>query len=128
MVVGGTADHALSLFVLSKDHSIAQIVYEVKRSSSKWNKTQGPEYKKFYRQIGYGAFSVRQSHVEQVRQYIRGQERHHRKMTFQDELPEFFKRYEVGELEKGARPAILRFLVSHPWVCKRWMTIYYDIL
>ena len=24
--------------------------------------------------------------------------------------------------------AILRFLVSHPWVCKRWMTIYYDIL
>jgi len=30
LVVGGTADHALSLFVLSKDHSIAQIVYEVK--------------------------------------------------------------------------------------------------
>ena len=72
LLVGGAIDHVHSLFVLSKNHSIADIVYEVKRSSSKWIKTQGIEYKKFYRQSGYGAFSVSQSHVEQVRGPIVG--------------------------------------------------------
>jgi len=95
LLVGGTSDHVHSLFVLSKNHSIAKIVYEVKRSSSKWVKTQGPEYRKLYWQSGYGAFSVSQSHVEQVRRYILRQEQHHRKLTFQDELREFLKRYEV---------------------------------
>ena len=95
LLVGGTADHVHSLFVLSKNHSMAQVVYEVKRSSSKWIKTQGPEHRKFYWQSGYGAFSVSQSHVEQVRRYILGQERHYRKVTFQDEYREFLKRYEV---------------------------------
>jgi REP-associated tyrosine transposase len=73
--VGGTSDHTHALFMLSKSCSIAEIVYEVKRSSSKWVKTQGQIYKKFYWQGGYGAFSVSQSHVEQVRRYILEQER-----------------------------------------------------
>jgi len=95
LVVGGVADHVHALFALSKNHSIAEIVYEVKRGSSKWIKTKGPELKKFQRQSGYGAFSVSQSHVEQVRGYIEGQERHHRRVTFEDEFREFLRRYEV---------------------------------
>jgi len=55
LIVGGAADHVHSLFALSKNHSIAEIVYAVKRSSSKWIKTQGAEYKKFFWQSGYGA-------------------------------------------------------------------------
>jgi REP element-mobilizing transposase RayT len=95
LLVGGVVDHVHLLFALSKNHSIAEIVYEVKRGSSKWIKTQGTEFGKFHWQNGYGAFSVSQSHVEQVRRYIAGQERHHRKTTFQDELREFLRRYEV---------------------------------
>src|SRR5437588_2580620 len=102
LIVGGAADHVHSLFVLSKNRSIAEIVYEVKRGSSKWIKTQGAEHKKFHWQSGYGAFSVSQSHVEQVRRYIAGQERHHRKVTFQDELREFLRRYEVEYDERYA--------------------------
>ena len=93
--VGGAADHVHVLFALSKNHSVAQVVYEVKRSSSKWMKTKGLAYKKFYWQSGYGAFSVSQSHVEQVRRYILRQEQHHRKVTFQDEYREFLRRYDV---------------------------------
>jgi putative transposase len=100
LLVGGAADHIHALFVLSKNHSIAEIVYEVKRSSSKWIKTQGAGYKKFYWQSGYGAFSVSQSHVEQVRKYIAGQERHHRKVTFEDEFRKFLRRYEVDYDER----------------------------
>jgi REP element-mobilizing transposase RayT len=95
LLIGGVADHVHALFALSKNHSIAEIVYEVKRGSSKWIKTQGPEFKSFHWQNGYGAFSVSQSHVEQVRRYIARQELHHRKVTFQDELREFLRRYEV---------------------------------
>ena len=95
LLVGGVADHVHSLFALSKNHSIAEIVYEVKRGSSKWIKTQGSEFGKFHWQNGYGAFSISQSHVEVVRLYIAAQERHHRKVTFQDEFREFLRRYEV---------------------------------
>src|SRR5438876_859127 len=95
LVVGGVADHVHALFALSNNHSIAEIVYEVKRGSSKWIKTKDPEFKKFHWQSGYGAFSVSQSHVEQVRRYIEGQERHHRRITFEDEFREFLRRYEV---------------------------------
>jgi REP element-mobilizing transposase RayT len=62
--IGGPADHIHALFVLSKNSSIAQIVYEVKRGSSKWIKRQGAGFRKFHWQSGYGAFSVSQSHVE----------------------------------------------------------------
>jgi len=93
--IGGANDHIHALFVLSKNSSIAQVVYEVKRGSSKWIKTQGPEFRKFHWQNGYGAFSVSQSHVEQVRRYILRQEQHHRKITFQDEYREFLRRYDV---------------------------------
>jgi REP-associated tyrosine transposase len=56
LIVGGVADHVHSLFALSKNHSIAEIVYEVKRGSSKWIKTQDSAFRTFHWQSGYGAF------------------------------------------------------------------------
>jgi REP element-mobilizing transposase RayT len=100
LIVGDVSDHAHALFVLSKNHSIASIVYEVKRSSSKWVKTQGAQLRKFHWQSGYGAFSVSQSHIEQVREYILKQEKHHHKTTFQDEFREFLKKYEIDYDER----------------------------
>ena len=95
LIVGGVTDHVHALFVLSKNHSIADIVYEIKRSSSKWVTRQAANLQKFYWQAGYGAFSVSQSHVEQVERYIRDQEKHHLKKTFQDEFREFLRKYQV---------------------------------
>jgi putative transposase len=46
-------------------------------------------------QAGYAAFSVSQSSVDEVKRYIKTQEEHHRKMTFQDELRAFFRRHEI---------------------------------
>ena len=80
-------------FVLSKNDSIANVVYELKRSSSKWAKTQG--LRKFSWQAGYGAFSVSESNVEKVRGYVARQEQHHRRKTFEEEFREFLKRYKV---------------------------------
>ena len=50
---------------------------------------------RFYWQSGYAAFSVSESNAERVRRYIDNQEEHHRKMTFQDELRELFRRHRI---------------------------------
>lgn len=86
IVMGGVADHVHSLFCLSKNHSLAKVVEELKKGSSKWLKTQGNEFHDFHWQAGYGAFSVSQSNVDEVKRYIEQQEEHHRKRTFQEEL------------------------------------------
>jgi REP element-mobilizing transposase RayT len=95
IVVGGCDDHVHALFALSRNHSIAQIVKEIKRTSSAWIKIVERRYSKFHWQSGYGAFSVSQSHVCQVQRYIMNQEHHHRRKTFQDEFRAFLKKYEI---------------------------------
>ena len=73
----------------------AKLVEEIKSSSSKWIKQEHPRLTDFHWQAGYGEFSVSQSNVEQVRQYITNQESHHRQRTFQDEFRELLRRHEL---------------------------------
>jgi hypothetical protein len=80
---------------LSRTCSVAETVKEVKRSSSLWLKTQSSDLHDFAWQNGYDVFSIGFSQVETVRNYIAGQEVHHRKISFQDEFREFLKRYEI---------------------------------
>lgn len=100
LIVGGVADHVHILCVLSRNITIAKLVGEIKRSSSKWIKTKGRMLGKYAWQNGYGAFSVGQSEVERVRKYISMQEEHHRKRTFQDEYRLFLTKYEVQYNER----------------------------
>jgi putative transposase len=46
-------------------------------------------------QEGYGAFSVSHSHLNRVANYIRNQETHHRRKSFQQEYIEFLARHHV---------------------------------
>ena len=90
-----TSDHVHILCSLSRNLSLAKLLEELKKSSSKWIKSKGPELQGFYWQAGYGAFSVSQSKVEPARNYIRQQEEHHRNTTFQDEFRQFLKRHDI---------------------------------
>ena len=83
--IDGTEDHVHCLFVLGLQYSIPKIVEELKKSSSKWLKTNGSEHSNFYWQIGYGIFSVSYSQIELVKTYIRTQDSHHRHMSFVEE-------------------------------------------
>jgi len=49
---------------------------------------------------GYADFSVSQSNLEQVKHYIAGQEEHHRKIAFQDELRALLRKHEIEWDEK----------------------------
>jgi putative transposase len=93
LTVGGVSDHVHILCILSRNLSIAKLVGDIKRSSSKWVKTKGRMLTKFAWQNGYGVFSVGQSEIERVKAYIAAQEEHHGKKTFQDEYRSFMKEY-----------------------------------
>ena len=86
ILINGVEDHVHILCNLSRTVSIAQLVEEAKKATSKWTKEQGPQYHDFFWQGGYGSFSVSQSNVEQVRAYIATQEEHDRRVSFQDEF------------------------------------------
>jgi len=93
--VGGTDDHVHILFSLSRTMAVSDLVEEVKKSSSKWIKTKGPELRAFAWQNGYGAFSIGQPRAAAVVRYIANQAEHHKTRTFQDEFRLFLHRYEV---------------------------------
>ena len=95
IIVGGVEDHVHLLCVLSRTCAPADLVKEVKRSSSLWIKTRAREFANFAWQSGYGVFSIGFSQIEEVRRYIAEQEQHHHKVTFQDEFRRLLKRYEV---------------------------------
>jgi REP element-mobilizing transposase RayT len=93
--VGGHFDHVHICCLLSKKITQMKLLEEVKKESSKWVKTKGMQYEKFYWQDGYGIFSVSPSQLDKVVAYIDNQEEHHRKKTFQEELLAFLKKHNV---------------------------------
>lgn len=93
-------DHSHVLFLLSRTESLSDVAGQLKKSSTDWLREQGAQSAGFYWQSGFGAFSVSQSQVEDVRAYIRNQREHHRVRSFQEELLAFLKAYEVEYDEK----------------------------
>ena len=75
--------------------ALSDLVKDVKQGSSKWIKTQGREFAGFHWQDGYGAFTIGKSQVETLRGYLAKQKVHHQKQSFEDELREALKNYEV---------------------------------
>jgi REP element-mobilizing transposase RayT len=95
LIVGGVADHVHMLFQLGRTISIAEAVGKIKSASSAWiNQSRGLSIE-FHWQTGYAAFSVSQSNVEAVREYIRKQAEHHKDQSFQDEVREWLRPYEI---------------------------------
>ena len=98
--VGGHEDHIHILCLLSRKVAQMTLLENVKKSSSKWIKTQGKEYLEFYWQNGYGIFSVNPNGIDVVERYIANQKEHHRKKSFQDEYRAFLKKCNVEYDEK----------------------------
>jgi putative transposase len=89
--IGGAVDHVHTLFALSRTVTIADVVKNVKGSSSSWIEERWRPRGGFSWQSGYGIFSVGQSEVQTCIRYIQNQEEHHRKVSFQDELRELMQ-------------------------------------
>jgi REP element-mobilizing transposase RayT len=93
--IGGYKNHVHILCLLSRKIAQMKLVEEVKKESSKWIKSIDNRFANFYRQDGYGIFSVNPSEKDVVVAYIKNQEEHHKTRSFQDEFKAFLKKYDV---------------------------------
>lgn len=99
IIINSVPDHIHILFRLSKNYALAKIVEEIKKQSSKWVKEIEHGNSQFCWQIGYGAFSVSSSKVYVVKKYIENQKAHHQQKTFQEEIEEFIRQFDVIEYD-----------------------------
>src|SRR5437667_8933560 len=93
--VGGVADHVHIVTTLPRTVTQAQLIEQIKKTSSRWIKALDARYRGFFWQRGYGAFSVSPSQLDAVLQYVETQEEHHRTRTFQEEYRELLHRHGV---------------------------------
>lgn len=96
LAINGAEDHVHVLIIMSRTVTIAKMLEDMKRGSSRWLKTQSPELTNFAWQGGYSIFSVSESMVPTVKNYIDGQPERHRKMTFQEELRLILERHNIA--------------------------------
>ena len=88
------------LISLGKDQTIAKVSQLIKGESSFWINQNHLTTEKFSWQDDYFAVSVSESQVPTVENYIKNQEKHHAKKSFEDEVNEFMTRF-GWELIKG---------------------------
>lgn len=95
---GGIHDHIHLLVSVPKNISLADYLMKIKANSSRWLKTVGSQYQAFAWQDGYGAFSVSASKIETVKTYIANQAEHHRQKSYTEEVEDFFRSYDLGQV------------------------------
>ena len=96
LAIGGTKNHVHLLISLSKNMALSDFTMALKKDASKWIKTKGDAFADFHWQDGYGAFSIGESQVGALTDYIHGQKERHKIITFEDELVALAKRYGVA--------------------------------
>ena len=91
--VNGYTDHVHCLISLNKQQTISDVVHLLKGESSHWINKNNLCKENFKWQDDYFAVSVSESGVNRVRNYIKNQEAHHAKKTFDKEYREFIEKY-----------------------------------
>jgi REP element-mobilizing transposase RayT len=95
MAINIMPDHCHILVGLKPDGALSELVRDIKAVSSKFINEQRLVLGKFSWQEGYAAFSYSQSQVKDVIEYIRNQEKHHSRKSFQNEYIDFLKKYNI---------------------------------
>lgn len=93
--INGPADHLHVVAILSAKLPLMECVKKIKGGSSRWLNDTFPDLGGFNWQDGYSAFSVSHSALPRVVDYVKGQQEHHRKMSFRDELIALLQRHEI---------------------------------
>jgi putative transposase len=96
-VIKGNAvdDHVHLLLRIKPVHAPSDVVRKLKAASSWWIHDTYPNLRRFAWQSGFGMFSVSESAVPSVVEYIEKQEEHHRRMPFAEELRLLLERHGI---------------------------------
>ncbi len=95
MIINGMPDHIHLLIGTKPNCTLSDLVRDIKANSSKWINQKQLIKGKFEWQTGFGAFTVSQSGVNHVVDYIKNQEKHHRKKSFREEYIDVLNAYEI---------------------------------
>ncbi|HAU38480.1 MAG TPA: transposase [Phycisphaerales bacterium] len=98
--IGGTENHLHGLLKVNTNISVADAMKKWKSLSSGWLHKSVPAASGFEWQRGYGAFSVSQSNVAGVIEYIENQAARHKALTFEEEFLTFLRRHRI-EFDPG---------------------------
>jgi putative transposase len=96
LCINGMPDNVHILIRMPAKHAVADVARLVKTNSSRWVHERWPQMKNFAWQTGYGAFSVSESGIDAVREYILNQQEHHTRRSFKDEFAVFLKRNHIA--------------------------------
>ena len=89
--INGTDDHVHVLAKLRPDRALSDVLRDLKANTTGWMHDVFPRLADFYWQRGYAAFTMSQSNLKQVQQYVASQKEHHLKVSFRGEFIEFLK-------------------------------------
>jgi len=81
-------------------YTVAKALQLIKGGSSKWIHDTFTEHKHFSWQGGYGAFSVSISQIQETVAYIKRQEEHHQRKSFQEEFLSFLIKHNIAYDER----------------------------
>lgn len=95
LAINGMPDHVHILIGMKPTQSLSELMQDVKGDSSKWINQKRFTKGKFSWQEGFGAFSYSKSHINQVIDYIKNQEEHHKKRSFLEEYRTLLEKFEV---------------------------------
>jgi putative transposase len=93
--LNGTEDHIHVLAKLRPDRALSDVLRKLKANASGWMHRVFPRVNDFTWQRGYAAFTVSQSNVREVKEYIARQKQHHHKTSFRDEFIGFLIANEI---------------------------------
>jgi putative transposase len=91
--INGYFDHVHCLLALNADMNTSEVLHLLKGESSFWANKNNLLKSKFDWANEYFAVSVSESMIDKVRNYIKGQENHHKNVTFKEEYDDFIKKY-----------------------------------
>lgn len=92
-MVNGYDDHCHCLFQLDVKSTVAKTIQLIKGETAHWINTLNLVYPRFEWQREYYVASVSRSHLDRVRRYIRNQEQHHKRRSFESEFDDMVKKY-----------------------------------
>ncbi|MBU2886056.1 IS200/IS605 family transposase [Gilvimarinus agarilyticus] len=95
-IINGMPDHIHCLFLLNPQKSIAEVIKQIKGSSSHFINQNNLTVDKFAWQTGYAAYSISQSVLDKAFHYIQNQKEHHQKKTFKQEYDDFSQLYGIN--------------------------------
>lgn len=101
-MINGYQEHCHCLISMGPDQTISKLMQLIKGESSFWINKHNLTNQKFEWQDDYFAVSVSESGIDKVREYIKNQEEHHRRITFLEEYDKFILKFGFQKFKDGS--------------------------